>query len=123
MIENRKQLRVTTDLPVTLVTVLEMQEGRIVDLSEGGAQIVGASFPRGTRFQIDYAHEQTLYAKVMWDEIDRMGVRFEFPLRSGPLYGMLIGAQMPAAEASRPFLGPRLGRPPAQFGFGRRNAA
>lgn len=123
MIENRKQLRVATDLGVTLVTVLEMQEGRIVDLSEGGAQIVGASFPRGTRFQIDYAHEQTLYAKVMWDEVDRMGVRFEFPLRSGPLYDVLLRAHMPPPEQARPFLGPRLGRGAPQFGFGRRSAA
>ena len=122
MIENRKQLRIDTDLPVTLVTVLEMQEGRIIDLSEGGAQIVGASFPRGTRFQIDW-QDQTLYAKVMWDEIDRMGVRFEYHLKNGPLYEVLTQAQSPVDEPARAFLGPRLGRPQPQFGFGRRSAA
>lgn len=123
MIENRKKLRVETDLPVTVVTVLEMQEGRIKDLSDIGALITGACFPKGTRVQIDYAHEQTIYARVMWDEIDRMGVRFEYELQSGPLYDMLLIAQMPPPEATRPFLGPRLGRPNAQPGFGRRTAA
>lgn len=122
MIQNRKHLRIAVDLPVTLVTVLEVQEGSIVDLSEGGAQIVGASFPKGTRFQIDW-HEQTLYARVMWDEIDRMGVRFEYPLKNGPLHDLLTAAQTPAESAPRPFLGPRLGHGQPQFGFGRRSAA
>lgn len=119
MEENRRQIRVATDLPVTLVSVLESKDGRIIDLSEGGAQIVGASFPQGTRFQID-CMEQTIYARVMWDEIDRMGVRFEYRLTSGPLFDALHAGQLPQATA-RPFIG-ALGRASGQGGFGRRAA-
>jgi hypothetical protein len=118
MDEHRKQNRIATDLPVTLVSVLESREGRIIDLSEGGAQITGASFPRDTRFQIDY-RDQTIYARVMWDEIDRMGVRFEFRLTSGPLADAMRAAQF-AAQPTRPFVGGL--RPAAQGGFGRRAA-
>jgi len=118
MEENRKQTRIATDLPVTLVSVLESREGRIIDLSEGGAQITGASFPQGTRFQIDCL-DQTIYARVMWDEIDRMGVRFEFPLSSGPLYDTLHGSKG-LSQPVRPFVGGL--RPAAQGGFGRRAA-
>jgi len=81
MDENRRQARIAVDLKVTLVSVLDTREGRIIDLSEGGAQIIGASFPAGTRFQIDH-RDQTIYARVMWDEVDRMGVRFEYLLTS-----------------------------------------
>ncbi len=49
MDENRKKNRIATDLPATLVAVLETSEGRIIDLSESGAQISGASFPAGHR--------------------------------------------------------------------------
>ena len=118
MDENRRQNRIATDLPATLVSVLETREGRIIDLSEGGAQITGASFPSGTRFQIDCL-DQTVYARVMWDEIDRMGVRFEFPLTSGPLYDATHTAPL-AAQPSRPFIGGL--RPAGQVGFGRRAA-
>lgn len=119
MIENRKQARITTNLPVTLVSVLESKDGRIIDLSEGGAQIVGASFPQGTRFQID-CMEQTIYARVMWDEIDRMGVRFEYRLTSGPLFDALHAGQLPQ-QAPRPFIN-TLARASGQGGFGRRAA-
>jgi PilZ domain. len=117
MIENRLQTRVTTDIPVLLITVLEMKEGRIVDLSENGAQITGASFKKGTRFQID-RHEQTIYAKVMWDEIDRMGVRFEYPLTSGPLYDEMQQARIPQ-ETPRAYITTAT---PRSSGFGRRAA-
>lgn len=118
MDEHRRQTRIATDLPVTLVSVLDSREGRIVDLSEGGAQIMGASFPRDTRFQIDY-RDQTVYARVMWDEVDRMGVRFEFPLSSGPLLDAMRATQI-TAQPTRAFVGGL--RPAAQGGFGRRAA-
>lgn len=118
MDEHRKQTRIATDLPVGLVSVLDSREGRIIDLSEGGAQIAGASFPKDTRFQIDY-RDQTIYARVMWDEVDRMGVRFEFPLSSGPLLDALRTGQL-AAQPTRAFVGTL--RPAAQAGFGRRAA-
>lgn len=118
MDEHRKQTRIATDLPVTLITVLDSRDGRIIDLSAGGAQISGASFPKDTRFQIDY-RDQTIYARVMWDEVDRMGVRFEFPLSSGPLLDAMRTTQI-ASQPTRTFVGGL--RPAAQGGFGRRAA-
>lgn len=119
MIENRRDQRFETDIPVSLVSVLDEKGGRIVDLSQGGAQIVGASFPRGTRFHIDFM-EQTVFAKVMWDEVDRMGVRFEYPLVQGPLYNVMNGARL-LFDAPRPYVGAGAIRPAT--GFGRRAAA
>ncbi len=120
MNENRTQQRFETDLSVSMVTVLEMKEGRIIDLSSGGAQIVGASFPQGTRFQIDF-NDQTIYARVMWDEVDRMGVRFEYPISSGPLHDIMSKTRV-ALEAPpmRAYIGAATVRP--QAGFGRRAA-
>jgi len=119
MDENRRQVRIAVDLKVTLVSVLDTREGRIIDLSEGGAQIVGASFPAGTRFQIDH-RDQTIYARVMWDEVDRMGVRFEYPLTNGPLFDAMQAARI-AAQPARPFIGAGA-RAFGQAGFGRRVA-
>jgi len=118
MDENRRQIRVPVDLTVTLVSVLDTREGRIIDLSEGGAQISGASFPAGTRFQIDY-RDQTIYARVMWDEVDRMGVRFEYRLTSGPLLDAMQTAQI-VAQPARPFIA--TGARSFGQGFGRRVA-
>lgn len=122
MIENRKLNRSHTDLTVMLTTVLDMREGRIIDLSETGAQIVGASFATDTHLQIDH-HGQTLYAKVMWHEVDRMGVRFAYPLTDGPLHDELCRMHL-ATQRARSYIGPSLAlsrNQPARFG--RRAAA
>ena len=118
MLENRNDQRFETDIPVSLVSVLDEKTGRIVDLSEGGAQIVGASFPKGTRFHIDFM-EQTVFANVIWDEIDRMGVRFEYPLVRGPLHDVMNGARL-LFDAPRPYVSAAAIRP--QPAFGRRAA-
>ena len=116
MNENRRHQRFETDLPVSMITVLESKEGRIIDLSAGGAQVVGASFPQGTRFHIDYM-DQTVWAKVMWDEIDRMGIRFEYPLHSGPLFEAMNGARLMFEDPpARPYIGATLARPKVAFG-------
>lgn len=120
MIENRKLYRVQAELTVMLTTVLDMCDGRIINLSGAGAQIVGASFPTDTRLQIDW-QGQTIYAKVMWDEIDRMGVRFEYPLSRGPLYDELCRLQHPT-QGARPYLGPSVAMSRSQPAFGRRAA-
>ncbi len=87
----RKRTRLIVDLFVTLTTVLDSIDARIVDLSENGAQIMGASMPTGTKFQIEY-QDQTIYAQCMWSEIDRMGVRFPFAITDGPLREALLMA-------------------------------
>lgn len=88
---NRKRARTLVDISVTLTTVLDSFEGRIIDLSEQGAQIVGAAVPKGAKFQIEYLGH-TVYAQCMWSEVDRMGVRFPFTLSDGPLHDILMMA-------------------------------
>ncbi|HEX7822617.1 MAG TPA: PilZ domain-containing protein [Sphingobium sp.] len=92
----RKRARIVVDIAVTLTTVLDSMDARIIDLSEHGAQIVGATMPRGGKFQIEYMG-QTVYAQCMWSEIDRMGVRFPFAMIDGPLHDILLMA-MPNAR-------------------------
>lgn len=116
MPDHRHQRRINADLPVTVVTVLDNQAGRIVDVSAGGVQIAEASFPPGTRLQID--HEgQTLYGRVMWQEEDRMGVRFEVPVGRGPVGEVL-------ARSEHRHVPREIGvtRPQLHVGFGRRLA-
>ncbi len=88
----RQYKRIEVELPVTITTVLDANDASIVDLTEGGAQVAGYSVAEGTRFQIEYMG-QTLYAQCRWAEIDRMGVKFLFPLTDGPLYERLMVAR------------------------------
>ena len=80
--------RTPVAIDVTVNGVLNFVEGRITDLSEGGARIDGASMPARSRCEIHYGG-QVVYAVVMWSEVDRMGVRFPYELTHGPLYNML----------------------------------
>jgi hypothetical protein len=94
-VQRRRRIRV--EIPVILTTVLESIDGTIVDLTEAGALITGATLAAGTRFQIEYMG-QTLYAQCRWAEIDRIGVAFAFPLTDGPLHERLTmarAAQLP----------------------------
>src|SRR3546814_12616076 len=77
----REHQRIAVDIDVIVNGVLNHVDGRITDLSEGGARIDGASLPARSRCEILYAG-QTVYAVVMWSEFDRMGVRFPYDLRS-----------------------------------------
>ncbi|ENY80742.1 type IV pilus assembly PilZ [Sphingopyxis sp. MC1] len=94
--------------------VLNQIEGRICDLSEGGARIDGASMPARSRCEIHYGG-QVVYAVVMWSEFDRMGVRFPYELSHGPLFNALERARSAAsAHPAQIFLSNR------SAGFGRR---
>jgi len=88
----RQFKRIEVELPVTVTTVLETMDASIVDLTEGGAQVTGCALPEGTRFHIEYMG-QTLFAQVRWSEIDRMGIKFLFPLTDGPLHERLMIAR------------------------------
>lgn len=110
----RRHIRTAVAIDVTVNGVLNHVEGRIRDLSEGGARIDGASLPERTRCEIHYAG-QTVYAVVMWAEFDRMGVRFPYELTSGPLYNALERARGAASVSPGQIF---LNRRPA--GFGRR---
>ena len=83
---------------VHITTVLDTADVGLTDLTEHGAQIVGCGLIPGTRFQIEYMG-QTIFAQCRWAEIDRMGIKFSFPLTDGPLYERLMlsrALQMPA---------------------------
>jgi hypothetical protein len=84
----RQNKRIEVEIPVNVTTVIDAHEASIVDITEDGALISGVALPEGTRFQIEYM-DQTLFAQVRWSEIDRMGVKFLFPLTDGALYERL----------------------------------
>ena len=97
----RQIKRIEVDIPITIATVLDTVEATIVDITERGAQIHGASLPSGTRCQIDYLGE-TIFAQCQWSEIDRMGIKFLFELVDGPLYERLIMARSSAPMDDMP---------------------
>jgi hypothetical protein len=88
----QRQRRINVDIPVTITTVLDSFDAAIVDMTEHGAQIIGCSLASGTRFQIEYMG-QTVYALCRWAEVDRMGIKFSFPLTDGPLFERLMLAR------------------------------
>ena len=88
----RGHKRTAVSIDVTVNGVLNFVDGRITDLSEGGARIDGASMPARSRCEIHFGGEVT-YAVVMWSEFDRMGVRFPYELTHGALYGALKRAR------------------------------
>ncbi len=88
----RDRKRTAVSIEVTVNGVLNFVDGRITDLSEGGARVDGASMPARSRCEIHYGGEVT-YAVVMWSEFDRMGVRFPYELTHGPLYSALKRAR------------------------------
>lgn len=114
----RKRERITVDIGVTVTTVLDSIEATVVDLTEFGAQVVGATLPKGAQFQLD-KNGHSVFAVVMWSEIDRMGVRFPFELHDGPLHEALVMARatQSAPAAFRPG-----GIASFSSGFGRRMA-
>lgn len=124
----RSRERIVVEIPIVVTTVLESMEGVIVDLSEGGAQIVGCSLPPKTQCQIDL-DGYVVFGAVRWSEEDRMGIRFPFPMTEGPLFEKLENkkaANRPAVSYQpRPATTPRAA-PVAGFGggggFGRRRA-
>ena len=97
----RGHKRTTVSIDVTVNGVLNFVDGRITDLSEGGARIDGATMPARSRCEIHYGGEVT-YAVVMWSEFDRMGVRFPYELTHGALYKALEAARRSAATDAPP---------------------
>ncbi len=119
----RSRERIIVDIPIVITTVLDSMEGTIVDLSEGGAQVVGCSVPPKTPCQLDFGGH-VVFGTVRWSEIDRMGIRFPYELHDGPLFEQLEIAR--AAMRASVGLQSRIVRPlpgiVSQGGFGRRSA-
>ncbi|MES2174475.1 MAG: PilZ domain-containing protein [Pseudomonadota bacterium] len=84
----RSRERIAVDIPIVITTVLDSLEGAIVDLSEGGAQVVGCTLPARSQCQIDL-DGYIVFGTVRWSEEDRMGIRFPYELSDGPLYERL----------------------------------
>lgn len=121
----RARERIRVDIPIVVTTVLDSLEGTIVDLSEGGAQVVGCSLPAKTQCQIDL-DGHIVFGTVRWSEEDRMGIRFPYELVDGPLMEQL---EMARAARRAPVMAyqPAIGRgtvaapaPMMQGSFGRR---
>ena len=106
----RNRERISVDIPVTVISVLDSVPATIVDLSEEGALITAERLPRGNRVMIEI-DGQSVFATVIWAEPDRMGVRFPFALSEGPLY---VALEM--ARATAGLFPPTMARPV----FGRR---
>lgn len=111
---SRVHQRIAVDIEVIVNGVLNHVDGRISDLSEGGARIDGASLPARSRCELLYGG-QTVYAVVMWSEFDRMGVRFPYELTHGPLHRALEQARLAMAVAPS-----QIFRSNRMSGFGRR---
>lgn len=79
-------------IDVEVSSVLDRAGTRIIDLSEHGALLIGATLPERSRCQIHY-QGQIVYGIVMWAEIDRMGIRFPYELLEGPLHNTLEAAR------------------------------
>jgi hypothetical protein len=107
----RRHQRAPVSIDIVVAGVLESFDAVIADLSEGGALITGGSLPAKARCEIRYG-DQIIYGLVMWSEVDRMGVRFPYELRDGPLHQLLVVA--------RSHHQPRTFAPRAIGGFGRR---
>lgn len=119
----RARERFIVDIPIIVTTVLDSLEGTIVDLSEGGAQVVGCSLPVKSQCQIDL-DGHIVFGTVRWTEVDRMGIRFPYELHDGPLFEALENIRS-ARRASIPFQPRRaaaIAAPAPVVGFGRRSA-
>ncbi|MGE4322548.1 MAG: PilZ domain-containing protein [Sphingobium sp.] len=119
----RSRERIAVDIPILVTTVLDNQEGVVVDLSEGGAQVVGCSLPPRTRCQLDL-DGFVVFGTVQWSEIDRMGIRFLYELTDGPFFDRLEMARNAGrAPVSHPVRADAPSFAPALAGgFGRRSA-
>jgi hypothetical protein len=119
----RGRERVAVHLAVTVTSVLESRDAYMVDLSRDGARLIDVTVPVGTLFQVEYLG-QTVYAKCVWAEVDRMGIHFPFGLDAGPLYDAMMLAwaeplheeRSTAVSAPTPSAASAGRRIPASFG-------
>jgi hypothetical protein len=84
----RNRERIAVEIPVTITTVLDSTPATIVDLTEDGALVMGATMPTGAQIMLD-VNGYSVFGKVIWSEVDRIGIRFPFALCDGPLHDAL----------------------------------
>src|SRR3546814_16272762 len=80
----RDHTRIAVDLDVIVNGVLNHVDGRITDLSEGGARIAGASLTARSRCEIHYGgqHHSSV---VIWSAFYRWGGRVPLEFSPGGL--------------------------------------
>lgn len=100
---NRVQERIKVNIASKYGTVLEDRQGVIVDLTDTGACISGAPFEEGDRIHLE-VDGQTVWGRVRWAEIDRMGIAFITPI-SEALRNQLAIARRAAYQTSARKLG------------------
>ena len=101
VIANRISPRLRCSVDALACTTIIAREARIIDLSPGGARVqIAEPFPRGTRIHLD-VDADFYWGTVMWDEVDRMGLRFHTPIRSGALHRILQELQAPPPPLRR----------------------
>jgi hypothetical protein len=111
MIENRIARRTEVRLDVVVATVLNSGTGTVTDLSETGAKVMYAGAVPGERVSI-LVFDQDVCGQVAWADPDRLGMKFDQPLRSGPLHAYLGRITSPTMRLVRtsPFHRPQFGR-------------
>ncbi|CAN5375867.1 hypothetical protein BH10PSE12_BH10PSE12_30650 [soil metagenome] len=97
----RSRERITVDIPVTVTTVLDSTPATIVNLTEDGALVMGVSMPAGAQVMLD-VNGHSVFGEVTWSEVDRIGIRFPFVLREGPLHDALDTARSAQGQHHRP---------------------
>ena len=101
VIAKRVSPRIRCSIDTLACTTIIAREARIIDLSPGGAKVqMTEPFARGTRIHLD-VEADFYWGTVMWDEVDRIGVRFHTPIRSGALHRILQELQAPPPPIRR----------------------
>ena len=97
---NRISERLHCDITVQACDTLSNHDARIVDLSLHGAQVnCPKPWPQGSTIHLDVDGE-FVWAKVMWSEIDRMGLRFLAPLTPASALGTYLAGRRRAPVRS-----------------------
>ena len=94
----RSHERISVEIPIVVTTVLDSLDGKIIDLSQGGAQVVGCSLPAGTSCQLDLDGHIT-FGTVRWSEEDRMASAFPIRWPTGRCWNSWIAR---ARRCARP---------------------
>ncbi|MGB3712250.1 MAG: PilZ domain-containing protein [Erythrobacter sp.] len=75
--DRRRNARFTTEIPVTLQTVLGNRQGRISNISDRGAMIEVSSPPPENIAACLILGEEELFCTVVWSNEDACGVEFD----------------------------------------------
>jgi len=116
----RLAARLACSIEAQACTPIHTVAASIVDISRMGAQLrLDRPYPRGTRIHLDVGGHY-YWGTVMWDEEDRLGLRFHSPVKDGPLDEALKRLTGPRGRPDVPGVPPAAAR---SAGFGRRVGA